>query len=48
MLEVQEIRSYASSCRSSIKRKHEASTVDVEEDPTHKEPMKDDCSDLLF
>ena len=27
---------YASSCRSSIKRKHEASTVDVEKDHHHK------------
>ena len=27
---------YASSCRSSHKRKHEASTVDVEEDHHHK------------
>ena len=35
---------YASSCRSSIKRKHEASTVGVGEDPPRKEPRKDDHS----
>ena len=35
---------YASSCRSSIKRKHEASIADVDEAPPHKEPRKDDRS----
>ena len=39
---------YASTCRSSIKRKHEASTADVEEDPPHKEPRKDDRSEFFF
>ena len=39
---------YASSCRSSIKRKHEASTTDVEEDPPHKEPRKDDRLEFFF
>ena len=39
---------YASSCRSSIKRKHEASTADVEEVPPHKEPRKDDRSKFFF
>ena len=35
---------YANNCRSSNKRKHEASTVDVEEDTPHKKPRIDDCS----
>ena len=39
---------YASSFRSSNKRKHEASTVDVEEDPPRKELRNDDCLDLFF
>ena len=39
---------YASSYQSSIKRKHEASTIDVEEDPPHKEPRKDDRSKFFF
>ena len=39
---------YASSCRSSIKRKHGASTTNVEEDPPHKEPRKDDRSNFFF
>ena len=39
---------YASSCRSSIKRKHEASTAGVEKDPPHKEPRKDDRSEFFF
>ena len=39
---------YVSNCQSPIKRKHEASIADVEEDPPHKEPRKDDCSDFFF
>ena len=39
---------YASSCQSSHKRKHEDSIVDVEEDPPHKEPRKDDRSEFFF
>ena len=38
---------YTSSCRRSHKRKHEASIVDVEEDPPHKEPRKDDRSEFF-
>ena len=33
---------YASNCRSSNKRKHEASTANVEEDTPHKKAMNDD------
>ena len=39
---------YDSSWRSSIERKHKASTADVEEDPPHKDLRKDDHSGLFF
>ena len=39
---------YASSCRSSHKKKHEASIANVEEDPPHKDPRKDDHLEFFF
>jgi len=39
---------FARNCRSLNKRKHEASTVDVDEDTPHKKSQNDDCSNFFF
>ena len=39
---------YANKCFSANKRKHEASTADVDEDTPHKKSTNDDCLELFF
>ena len=48
MLRCKKYNHYASSCRSSHKRKHEASTADVEEDHHHKKQKNEDRTKFFF